>query len=543
MNKLAAQYSRRRIFSLAQLLNRWAIVVLVGSLVGSLACRAAAEQSAVNPEANHTRISPASRPTHPVGSVATAAASSSVHKPPWSSYLPSTFVHHRACESFGALLDQGWTTHDLELRLVQMKESIVKMKSRELSLRRRQLSCLFWQLHDAHKLVHMEMGRKLIEFLKETMMVYWRVYRDRSRKKLWMYHFHISKAGGTSFCNLARRNGCMVPGLGDVPEQHRLHGRNCFTNALDDGTSWNPANVGAMSNANEHARSCTMRKDLFARFGITYEANEKWASEPDDDPTCSEHALSFLVLRDPVERAVSMVTNASPALRRHRECIGIDPKNRSRSVFDPDCVLEHKFYATDNYQVRMLGGFRAANRPLGGVMIKDVKQAMVVARMVDTLFIQHGGEPRYRASDAAHLSLALGFDVYRGFNVNTSRERHLRTDFMFTEQHYATLTERNKREYGLFRYAKALWDLDHFLMHHTERVCTRLLPPGTSDTYYYSITCRKLRADVDPLRQNNGMDLGLRGMWRPAACGCGFIGMTHKPRPECLDVFDKQLPG
>ncbi|KAA8498843.1 hypothetical protein FVE85_6428 [Porphyridium purpureum] len=467
--------------------------------------------------------------------------------PPWSSYNPRAFVHFDLCTDFEAVLDQNWSPRDLELTLFDLKSNISKMKPQEVSLRRRQLACLFWQLHDAYAAAHIEMDPALLTLLHDVMMDYWRSYRDRARRKLWMYHFHISKAGGTHFCRVARRNGCTEPGVVNTP--HAIPATNCLAKDLGDGPSWNPGNVGRLPNASEGHRSCRGRKEYLTAVGVNYEANEKWASAPDDDPTCSDDALSYTVLRDPVERTVSMLSNSKPSLIVDHVCPGVDPQNQSRVVFDPECVLELKYYSTDNYQVRMLGGFQAANRPLGGVLDEDVNQAKRLTRMLDTLFIQHGGEPQFMASDSSHLALGLGFDVFRNMTVHKRKEAHGWSveDFMFTDHHYEVLRKRNEKDYELFRYGFALWELDHFLMHHTELVCAQTLGAGVKVPYAGSLTCKMLHADVDPLRQGpgrfpKGIDHATTGMWRPSSCGCGFVGHSHVPRPECLDDFVQLLP-
>ncbi|KAA8495712.1 hypothetical protein FVE85_1867 [Porphyridium purpureum] len=462
----------------------------------------------------------------------------------WSTYDTQNFEMYEMCAEFDTILDARCSAQQLVMELGRLKGQIEGMQPPELALRRRQLACMYWQLEHAYraKVPSAWLSAKLEAMLLQLTFLYWKVYSDHQRRKAWIYHFHISKAVGTRFCRLAALNGCAAPGLRNANPDNGVDGQNCFARGLNDGTHWDLLRVSkplssrmlASMSRLERTRTCKARRKFMNRTGLTYEANENWAGLPLNDSTCSQDALSFLVIREPVERTVSMLSNSIPVFLRTGECIRSDRVNLSDDRLDPECVLENKYFATDNYQVRMLGGFRAALRPLGGVTSEDLEQAKRVARTVDELFIVNGGEPEYFASAAAHLSLGLGYSVYRDFELSTSEERRARPILGFNEKHYDLLRQRANEEYKLWHYARQLWTLDHFLMYKTERVCEN----ETNSPFFNSWTCARLRMHPDPIGKN--IERQSR-MWRPASCGCGYVGLIDdEERRECFrDIVER----
>ena len=94
---------------------------------------------------------------------------------------------------------------------------------------------------------------QMVSMLDDSMFLYWQKYFELQTGKLYVCHFHVSKARGSAFCRQASKNGCAATGFKGLSH---IPGQNCFARELDDGTNWNPKSL-LQRNTN---RTCSERR-------------------------------------------------------------------------------------------------------------------------------------------------------------------------------------------------------------------------------------------------------------------------------------------
>ena len=213
-------------------------------------------------------------------------------------------------------------------------------------------------------------------------------------KRTALEYYHISKAGGTSFCQLAREAGkiknpstevagnCMVPGLQLEPRWTRMEP------GLSDKIVW--AAVECPKWQEQREMSCDQMDAALKEGGYDFFANEV-ALHLAPGSNVSQHCPQFeslVIIRDPVQRArshvveiiktyksFSMRDQASLLARRH------NPYTRSRNLVQ---WKESAPAVIDNYQTRwLLGRHYLHCRDFGTLKEEDLLSASISLLAID----------------------------------------------------------------------------------------------------------------------------------------------------------------
>ena len=190
----------------------------------------------------------------------------------------------------------------------------------------------------------------------------------------------MHKAGGTTICALAKRNGLKAPR------------RNC--NMDGDGPRTLHFTAHGEGNAN---MSCAARSAAYRAGHYSFAAVERWL----DVPLCPSTFSYGTALREPIARAVS---NARFHGIADTQVLGFLaattlPTDQSRAGPEPSTGPEKIFYGTaavDNFYVRTLGGREAFHRPAGALTRRDLDAAKAVLEEFDVVVVLEDGERGWR---------------------------------------------------------------------------------------------------------------------------------------------------
>jgi len=271
---------------------------------------------------------------------------------------------------------------------------------------------------------------------------------------------HMHKSGGTTICELAKRNDeKLAPNNSNcnmVPDDNWEDGE---TTSLKQLAVWPPAtSVG-----------CAQRKQLVREHALTWMSQERWV----DLEHCDEfyHAITF---RDPLDRIVSNFMHTRYRAKMHPDQLGAQTsRHNSMNVSTDDvmaCVLpgadcyHRRFYiewstgAYDNFFVRSLAGSAAFFLPAGALTREHLKAAKAALQRFDVIMMLDGLD-----EDSVQMTNLLGWNVTStpATDENT-REDHFASvgeaidPLPFTSEQLRQLFEVNQLDYELLCYAQAL---------------------------------------------------------------------------------------
>ncbi|GLC75884.1 hypothetical protein PLESTF_001700300 [Pleodorina starrii] len=242
--------------------------------------------------------------------------------------------------------------------------------------------------------------------------------------------FHVSKSGGTSFCQLGRMNGCKT--------QSFDHRQNCLITYFRDAPRWTKA--GALGKLSEkkgdpwcarYGRQygmrwhCRARRQLMTRMRFNFYSNELVMHDHNRSwvgvHPCREF-LNVVIFREPQSRVVSHMQNIL------KEYVAF--YNESLwTAFDPNSPAQWRSLAVpvfDNYVVRSLLGGQAYNMPYGDVNATHLLAAKVVTMQFEVL-LSLAPETSELTRDIFGLGLGWAFDL-RHMHVRPT-ERRAVSDF------------------------------------------------------------------------------------------------------------------
>ncbi|GFR48574.1 hypothetical protein Agub_g10477, partial [Astrephomene gubernaculifera] len=185
---------------------------------------------------------------------------------------------------------------------------------------------------------------------------------------------HVSKSGGTSFCQLGRSNGCATESF------HPFH--NCLVEGFDDDPRYINGSVHAALRGRSRTRcykpfkamklrrtelSCQDRRRRLTSRGYTFYANEYTAFGGRQDPRLAHpctNMMTVLQLRHPYTRVISHIKHMWAAYRSHCK--------EDRAVFfaqghDTPVWTQLAPAPTNNYLIRSLLGEAVFNLPAGHI--------------------------------------------------------------------------------------------------------------------------------------------------------------------------------
>ncbi|KAG2430844.1 hypothetical protein HXX76_009818 [Chlamydomonas incerta] len=220
------------------------------------------------------------------------------------------------------------------------------------------------------------------------------LHRQAAQTKRIVEFFHVSKSGGTSFCQLGRLNGCKTEGFG--------WRQNCLITYFRDHPRWTmPGALPALAAAHPG-----MREPWCARFGRQYSfkwhckarrqhmtknrfniyANELVMHDQLNGSWRGVHPcrefLNVVIFREPAERVVSHMQNIIKEYVTHYNA------STFFKYFDRDRPEQWRALAVpvmDNYVVRSLLGGKVFNLPGGAVNATHLLAAKLVSLQFEVL--------------------------------------------------------------------------------------------------------------------------------------------------------------
>ena len=288
--------------------------------------------------------------------------------------------------------------------------------------------------------------------------------------------FHLSKAGGTALCDMARLNGCTRPGPGED-----VYTTNCAARQRDDNAWWfHHATLKMVHNLDYRAylsswggipssfakHGCSGLKGISPRGPRSNNGPAFTALEGAAPATnrCNG-TVELLVVREPIDRLASLgrellLHNVLPRAdgmsvgTPHGETVGVICGNYSRML----SVFPSLF---DNHLARTLLGADVYAAPIGAITQAHFQAAMERLRQVDVLFV--GGKTANASQrDVSHR---LGWTVTTPHLYRTSTNSK-RTDSMcmLSGSQRKVAMAQNKWDLRLYAEAQRLDYLD-------EQVC------------------------------------------------------------------------
>lgn len=213
------------------------------------------------------------------------------------------------------MLPQRWTASSLA-GAIQQLAGLVGPTTYSAKARRRIMAASML----AAKRSNLESAEEVEEAISGLLSTLRAAYHASTKKKsganagrLPLFLLHMSKAGGTSICNLARDNGCKTD-----PKAN-----NC----------WPPGNGPVWFASFTHRETkCLRYQQMFAEFGSDILANEAYLDGGDGamvDSLCRDF-LYLTMLREPFSRVVS-----------HFQQAGVKPAGYSRDEYAGTCPSAH----------------------------------------------------------------------------------------------------------------------------------------------------------------------------------------------------------
>ncbi|PNH08059.1 hypothetical protein TSOC_005418 [Tetrabaena socialis] len=211
---------------------------------------------------------------------------------------------------------------------------------------------------------------------------------------------HVSKSGGTSFCQLGRMNGCKSESFG-LRE-------NCMITYFRDAPRWTvPGALGKLSEE---------RGDPWYNFYsnelVMHDHNRSWTGVH----PCREF-LNVVIFREPELRIVSHLQNILKEYVNHYNTSFWD-------AFDPTSPEQWRTLAVpvlDNYVIRSLLGGTAYNMPFGSVNATHLLAAKIITLQFEVL-LSLTPQTSELTRDIFGMGLGWHFDL-RHLHARSTRNR------------------------------------------------------------------------------------------------------------------------
>ncbi|KAG2489058.1 hypothetical protein HYH03_012494 [Edaphochlamys debaryana] len=305
--------------------------------------------------------------------------------------------------------------------------------------------------------------------IQGTFRVLYEAHRVAALRKGIMEYFHISKAGGTSWCHAAKNNGCRA----QVYDSAYI----CQISQLDDRVRWlnntfhakrtgRGARWGTWGRVARDTKfpTCESRHDFAAAMGYQYFSNEFTLHEglhDTADVRLCEQFFNVILIRDPLKRMLSHLKFVTMQMKW-------DYRNDTlfhNTYWGTDAAFWESFgpVLVDNYMLRGMLGEKAYHAPIGSFGPREMEQGRALLQQYDLIVDLEAG---HDAVDDV-MQLGVGWphtlreihdkdSVKAAARLNLTYEDYLPRDL-------DRLYEKQGPDVGFYRFGKVLVRLDSLL--------------------------------------------------------------------------------
>eukprot|EP00198_Chlamydomonas_reinhardtii_P011086 XP_001700423.1 predicted protein [Chlamydomonas reinhardtii] len=218
---------------------------------------------------------------------------------------------------------------------------------------------------------------------------FYEAHRVVAIRKGIMEYFHISKAGGTSWCHAAKNNGCRaqvydsayICQIGQFDDRVRWLNNSFHAQRTGRGARW--GTWGRPKRATDMT-TCEQRFEFAAALGYQYFSNEYTLHEGFEDPdnvgTCPQF-FNVILVRDPLKRLLSHLKFVTMQMKW-------DYRNNTlfhNTFTGTDSAFWEEFgpVLVDNYMLRGMLGETVYHYPIGGIGAKQVAHGRAILQQYD----------------------------------------------------------------------------------------------------------------------------------------------------------------
>ncbi|GLI69518.1 hypothetical protein VaNZ11_014154 [Volvox africanus] len=204
-----------------------------------------------------------------------------------------------------------------------------------------------------------------------------------------MEYFHISKAGGTSWCHAAKNNGCRaqiydsayICQIGQFDDRVRWLNGSFHARRTGRGVRW-----GTWGRAQRHTNltTCAQRHEFAALMGYQYFSNEYTLHEGFDDPEnvgiCPQF-FNVIIIRHPHKRLLSHLKFVVMQMKWDYR----DNDLFNRTYWGTDSRFWDEFgpVLVDNYMLRGMLGEKVYHASIGSLGEPEVARACAILQQYD----------------------------------------------------------------------------------------------------------------------------------------------------------------
>ncbi|GIL43637.1 hypothetical protein Vafri_1312 [Volvox africanus] len=226
--------------------------------------------------------------------------------------------------------------------------------------------------------------------LQQMFLELYQAHREVAIRKGIMEYFHISKAGGSSWCHAAKNNGCRA----QIYEPSFV----CQVKQFDDAVRWLNGSFhtgltgrytrwGAWGRAlgrRTTLTTCAQRHEFAALMGYQYFSNEYTLHEGFDDPENAGICPQFfnvIIIRNPHKRLLSHLKFIIYQMKWDYD----DNELFNRTYWGTDSRFWDKLgpVLVDNYMLRGMLGEKVYHAPIGSLGAPEVARACAILQQYD----------------------------------------------------------------------------------------------------------------------------------------------------------------
>ncbi|PNW70247.1 hypothetical protein CHLRE_17g711900v5 [Chlamydomonas reinhardtii] len=307
--------------------------------------------------------------------------------------------------------------------------------------------------------------------LQQLFREFYEAHRVVAIRKGIMEYFHISKAGGTSWCHAAKNNGCRaqvydsayICQIGQFDDRVRWLNNSFHAQRTGRGARW--GTWGRPKRATDMT-TCEQRFEFAAALGYQYFSNEYTLHEGFEDPdnvgTCPQF-FNVILVRDPLKRLLSHLKFVTMQMKW-------DYRNNTlfhNTFTGTDSAFWEEFgpVLVDNYMLRGMLGETVYHYPIGGIGAKQVAHGRAILQQYDLVVDLEAGHDVL--DDVIELGVGWPHTLREIHDKDSTKAAKLLNltyeDYLPTD--IQRLFEKQGPDVEFYRFGRVLVRLDTLLFH------------------------------------------------------------------------------
>ncbi|EFJ49867.1 hypothetical protein VOLCADRAFT_104117 [Volvox carteri f. nagariensis] len=320
------------------------------------------------------------------------------------------------------------------------------------------------------------------EGLQQMFLELYEAHRVVAIRKGIMEYFHISKAGGTSWCHAAKNNGCRaqiydsayICQISQFDDRVRWLNNNFHVRRTGRGARW-----GSWGRAKRvtNLTSCAQRHEFAALMGYQYFSNEYTLHEGFEDPAnvgiCHQF-FNVILIRHPHKRLLSHLKFV--VLQMKWDYRNNDLFNRTFWGTDSEFWDQFGPVLVDNYMLRGMLGETVYHAPIGSLGAEEIARARAILQQYDLIIDLEEGH------DAVDQLIELGVgwphtlrEIHDKDSVKAAQRLNLTYD-PYLPRDLDFLYDRQAPDMEWYNFGRVLVRLDELLMSVVAALGAKPLP-------------------------------------------------------------------